>query len=119
MNPKLKSFLLLFVAIVVPFGSIISLTIKLIEDKRKGLTFKESLVQMYQDTVNKFKKMNYKVKILLTWFVAIVIVITAYVLLSPASEKTGLTMAETQYTAKIANVNAKQAEIDTQLKNLQ
>ncbi len=63
--------------------------------------------------------MNYKVKILLVWFIAISIVIVAYMLLSPASEKTDLAKAENQYTAKIAEVNGKKEEIDTQLKNLQ
>jgi cell division protein FtsL len=64
-------------------------------------------------------EMNYKVKILLTWFVVISIVLTAYMLLSPKSEKTDLANAESEYTSKINEANAKQAEIDSQLKNLQ
>lgn len=62
--------------------------------------------------------MNAKVKILLTWLVIFGMVATAYSLLSPKSEKANLAKSESEYNTKIAEITAKEAEIDKQLKSL-
>lgn len=63
--------------------------------------------------------MNYKVKILLTWLVIFGMVATAFFLLSPKSEKVNLAKSESEYNAKIADITAKEAEIDKKIKDLQ
>jgi hypothetical protein len=62
--------------------------------------------------------MNTKVKILLMWTVIFGMIGTAYYLLSPKSEKANLAKSESEYNAKIAEINAKEAEIDNQIKSL-